>query len=202
MQSTNVILWILAISIGGQLGEGSFIMSLSVLMAPIVGWFFFRERRLVIFWLSLPIAIVGLAFLSLSNGWHLNVNQLWFLISALAQAIFFVFNSRLVQKIAILPLICVQMLCTGTSSISLITLIWLIVSIVIATILRFALQFVGQKYVPVCNAAIIMILELVFTTLVGVIVYLEPMPWTKWVGCFLILISLLSYRGYNFIGKK
>ncbi|WLT06610.1 EamA family transporter [Gilliamella apis] len=49
---------------------------------------------------------------------------------------------------------------------------WLIVSIVIATILRFALQFVGQKYVPVCNAAIIMILEPVFTTLAGVIVYL------------------------------
>lgn len=107
------------------------------------------------------------------------------------------------------------MLCTGTasliisvfteswpSSISFITLIWLIVSIFIATILRFALQFVGQKYVPVSNAAIIMILEPVFTTLAGVIVYLEPMPWTKWIGCFLILISLLSYRGYNFILKK
>ncbi|PXZ08448.1 EamA family transporter [Gilliamella apicola] len=215
LQSTNVILWILAISIGGQLGEGSFIMSLSVLMAPIVGWIFFKEKPLVIFWLSLPIAVVGLAFLSLSNGWHLSVNQLWFLISALAQAIFFVFNSRLVQKIAILPLICIQMFCTGTasliisvfteswpSSISFITLIWLIVSIFIATILRFALQFVGQKYVPVSNAAIIMILEPVFTTLAGVIVYLEPMPWTKWIGCFLILISLLSYRGYNFIHKK
>lgn len=161
-------------------------MSLSVLMVPIVSWFFFRERLLAIFWLSLSITIVGLAFLSLSNGCYLNVNQLWFLISVLAQAIFFVFNSQLVHKIAILPLICVQMLCTGTtsliislfteswpSSISLITLMWLIVSIVIATILRFALQFVGQKYVPVCNAAIIMILELVFTTLVGIIVYLD-----------------------------
>ncbi|WLT06611.1 hypothetical protein [Gilliamella apis] len=64
----------------------------------------------------MALAIVGLVFLSLSNGWHLNVNQLWFLISALAQAIFFVFNSRLVQKIAILPLICVQLLCTGTQA--------------------------------------------------------------------------------------
>ena len=68
-------------SIGGQLGEGSFIMSLSVLMVPIVSWFFFRERLLAIFWLSLSIVIVGLAFLSLSNGCYLNVNQLWFLIS-------------------------------------------------------------------------------------------------------------------------
>ena len=79
---------------------------------------------------------------------------------------------------------------------------WLIVNIIIATILRFVLQLVGQKYIPVSNAVIIMILEPVFTTLDDVIVYLEPMPWTKWVGCFLILISLLSYRGYNFIGKK
>lgn len=164
-------------------------MSLSVLMVPIVSWFFFRERLLAIFWLSLSIAIVGLAFLSLSNGCYLNVNQLWFLISVLAQAIFFVFNSQLVHKIAILPLICVQMLCIGTtsliislfteswpSSISLITLMWLIVSIVIATILRFVLQLVGQKYIPVSNAVIIMILEPVFTTLDDVIVYLEPMP--------------------------
>ncbi|MBI0104623.1 EamA family transporter [Gilliamella sp. W8145] len=151
-------------------------MSLSVLMVPIVSWFFFRERLLAIFWLSLSIAIVGLAFLSLSNGCYLNVNQLWFLISVLAQAIFFVFNSQLVHKIAILPLICLQMLCTGTSSISLITLMWLIVNIIIATILRFVLQLVGQKYIPVSNAVIIMILEPVFTTLDDVIVYLEPMP--------------------------
>ena len=81
------------------------------------------------------------------------------------------------------------MLCTGTtsliislfteswpSSISLITLMWLIVSIVIATILRFVLQLVGKKYIPVSNAVIIMILEPVFTTLDDVIVYLEPMP--------------------------
>ncbi len=53
---------------------------------------------------------------------------------------------------------------------------WLIVSIVIATILRFVLQLVGQKYIPVSNAVIIMILEPVFTTLDDVIVYLEPMP--------------------------
>jgi len=43
LQSTNVILWILAISIGGQLGEGSFIMSLSVLMALIVGSLFLEK---------------------------------------------------------------------------------------------------------------------------------------------------------------
>lgn len=215
LQAINIIFWILAISLGGELGEGSFIMSLSVLMAPLVGLIFFKEKPLLIFWISLPIAVVGLAFLTLSNGWHANINQVWFFTSALAQAIFFIFNSRFVQKIAILPLIVIQLFCTGScclilslffetwpSTVSWVTLGWFVASVLIATILRYALQLVGQKYVPVGNAAIIMILEPIFTTIAGVIIYSEPMPWMKWIGCSLILISLLTYRGYVFIRTR
>lgn len=215
LQATNTIFWILAISLGGQLGEGSFIMSLSVLMAPIVGWLFFKEKPLSIFWISLPVAVIGLAFLSLSNGWQTNINQLWFFTSAFAQAIFFIFNSRFVQKIAILPLITIQLFCTGfcclilsilfetwPATVSYITVGWIIGSIFVATILRWALQLLGQKYVPVGNAAIIMILEPIFTTIAGIIIYDEPMSWTKWIGCLLILISLLIYRGYVFIRTR
>lgn len=215
LQSINIIFWILAISLGGELGEGSFIMSLSVLMAPLVGWIFFKEKPLLIFWVSLPMAVIGLAFLTLSNGWHSSINQVWFFTSALAQAIFFIFNSRFVQKIAILPLITIQLFCTGfcciilsmlfekwSSTVSWVTLGWVVASILIATILRYALQLIGQKYVPVGNAAIIMILEPIFTTIAGVLIYSESMSWMKWVGCLLILISLLTYRGYVFIRTR
>lgn len=215
LQAINMIFWILAISFGGALGEGSFIMSLAVLMVPLVGWVLFKDKPLLIFWISLPIAVIGLGFLTLSNGWHANVSQLWFFASALTQAVFFIFNSRFVQKIAILPLTCIQLFCTGlccmllsfifetwSSTVSWQTLGWLAASVLIATSLRYALQLMGQKYVPVGNAAIIMILEPIFTTIAGVIVYSEPMPWMKWVGCLLILISLFIYRGYVFIRTR
>lgn len=215
LQAININLWILAISTGGALSDGSFIMSLSILLIPLIAWCIFKERPLAIFWISLPIAVVGLACLSLSNGWHLSVSQFWFFLSALAFAVFFNFNSRFVQNIAVLPLTCIQLFITGMISltlsclledwptmVSLTTLGWLAASVLIATSFRYALQLVGQKYVSVGNAAIIMILEPVFTTIAGVIVYAEPMPAIKWLGCLLILVALLLYRGYVFVRTR
>lgn len=215
LQAINMNLWILAISFGGALGEGSFIMSLSILMVPLIAWFFFKERPLVVFWFSLPMATIGLGCLSLSNGWSPSISQLWFLLSALSFAIFFNFNSRFVQNISILPLTCIQLFVTGSVSIILSLLFekwsssvqwsilaWLAASVLVATCLRYALQLVGQKYVPIGNAAIIMILEPIFTTLASVIFYDEPMPKMKWAGCSLILIALVIYRGYVFIRTR
>ncbi|OCG00395.1 DMT family transporter [Gilliamella sp. wkB112] len=215
LQAINITFWILAISLGGELGEGSFIMSLSVLMVPLIGWLFFKEKPLLVFWGSLPIAVIGLAFLTLSNGWQANINQIWFFIAALVQAVFFIFNSKFVQRMPILTLVAIQLFCTGFFCfflsiifetwpivVSWIILGWVVISVLIATVLRFALQLIGQKYVPVGNAAIIMILEPIFTTIAGVLIYSEPMPWTKWTGCLLILISLLTYRGYVFIRSR
>lgn len=215
LQAINMNLWILAISFGGALGEGSFIMSLSILMIPLIAWLIFKEKPLTVFWVSLPIAVVGLACLSLSNGWNFSISQLWFFLSALSFAIFFNFNSQFVQKIAILPLTCIQLFCTGTVSLILSwlfetwsatvswnTLGWLTASVLIATTFRYSLQLVGQKYVSIGNAAIIMILEPIFTTMASVIFYNESMPLMKWVGCLLILVALLIYRGYIFIRTR
>ena len=215
LQALNLILWILAISTSDSLGEGAFIISLSVLFVPLLAWLLFKEKPLKIFWISLPIAIVGLAFLSLIGGWRISISQIWFLLAAIASAIFFLFSSRAVQYIAVLPLSFIQLFCTGICSLILSLLFeqwpsriswntvgWLSASILIATSLRYLLQLVGQKYVSIGNAAIIMILEPVFTAILSVIVYREPMPWNKWLGCLFILLSLLLYRGYIFIRAR
>lgn len=211
----NINLWIFAISSNGALGEGAFIMSLSILMVPLISWFLFKDKPLTIFWLSLPIAMVGLACLSLSSGWNFSISQLWFFLSALAYAVYFNFNSRFVQKIAVLPLACIQLFTTGMISfllsllletwpdaISWSTLSWFLSSVLIATSFRYLLQTVGQKYVNVGNAAIIMILEPIFTLFLGIIIYHEPMPLIKWIGCALILFALFIYRGYLFVRMR
>ncbi len=72
---------------------------------------------------------------------------------------------------------------------------WFGLSVLVATSLRYLLQTLGQKGASAANAAIIMIMEPVWTVVLSVIWYHEAMPVHKIAGCTLILFSLLIYRG-------
>jgi len=71
---------------------------------------------------------------------------------------------------------------------------WLAMSILIATSLRYVLQTAGQKNTTTANAAIIMILEPVWTVVLSILWYDEKMGATKLIGCGLILFALIVYR--------
>ncbi|MCV5246052.1 EamA family transporter, partial [Escherichia coli] len=73
----------------------------------------FRQRPQRIFWLSLPIAVLGLARLSLVGGWKQSASQLWFLGAALVLALHFNVNSKYSQKLPVLLLTCVQLFSAG-----------------------------------------------------------------------------------------
>ncbi|GLS91762.1 permease [Psychromonas marina] len=205
--ASSQLLWIYAISVSDGLSEGAFIMSLAMLFVPLVGWPLFKIAPPRIFWLSLPIAIVGLMLLSLSNGWQQSTSQVWFILSAVMLAIHFNFNSRSAQKISPLSLTCIQLFVTGFIglSISINTevwpqqvssdiWIWFAMSVLIATSLRYLMQTLGQKHSVAANAAIIMVLEPIWTVILSIMWYDEPMPLNKILGCLLIFSSLLIYR--------
>jgi len=65
------------------------------------------------------------------------------------------------------------------------------------------LQTAGQKNTTTANAAIIMILEPVWTVILSMVWYNEILGLTQVIGCGFILFSLLIYRGsdkiYSFI---
>lgn len=111
--ATALMSWIHAISISDTLGEGAFILSLSMLMVPFVAWVLFKQRPKRIFWFSLPIAASGLAFLSLADGWQSSVSQLWFLFNAVVLALHFNINSKYSQTLPVLVLTCIQLFVTG-----------------------------------------------------------------------------------------
>ncbi|CAH1558926.1 DMT family transporter [Vibrio rotiferianus] len=199
--------WIHAISISDTLGEGAFIMSLSMLFVPIVAWVMFRQRPQRIFWISLPIAIIGLGCLSLAGGWQQSSSQLWFLGAALMLALHFNVNSKYSQKLPVLLLTCIQLFVTGLigllisslvetvpTEVSMSIWIWFALSTLLATSLRYVMQTMGQKFVQAGNAALIMILEPVWTVVLSVIWYGEVLTSNKLVGCALILFSLVIYR--------
>jgi drug/metabolite transporter (DMT)-like permease len=205
--SAALFCWIHAISISDTLGEGAFIMSLSMLFVPLLAWPLFGNRPPRAFWFSLPIAVSGLFLLAWNDGWNVSASQLWFIFAAVGLATHFNFNSKYSASLPPILLTTLQLFMVGClgvvlslfletwpQEVSLVTWKWVLLSVLLATSLRYLLQTIGQKWVTQTNAAILMLLEPIWTMLLSVWIYDESMPLNKLVGCGLLLLSLVFYR--------
>ncbi|MGF1748942.1 MULTISPECIES: DMT family transporter [Vibrio] len=203
----SIFCWIHAISISETLGEGAFIMSLSMLFVPMVAWGLFGNKPVRAFWLSLPIALVGLFLLSWNGGWHAQTSHLWFLTAAVGLAVHFNLNSKYSARLSPMLLTTFQLFSAGCFGlilsfcveswpevISTETWTWFGLSVVLATSLRYLMQTTGQKFAQPTNAALLMLLEPIWTLILSIIIYSEPMPLNKIVGCAILLGSLIFYR--------
>ncbi|EIV5257188.1 DMT family transporter [Klebsiella pneumoniae] len=203
----NLCLWIYSVSTTASLGEGAFIMSLSMMFVPLTAWVMMKVRPPRAWWECLPIAVVGLGLLSLHMPIAFHPSQGWFLLTALVQSIWFCYTSRCAREVPLIPLTTVQLAITGIVGLTisaaverwdqpmtLPTLGWLVASIVIATSLRFGLQMKGQKYAAVASAAIIMVLEPLLTVIAAALWYGEQLPLQKIIGGVLILVAQLWFR--------
>lgn len=212
LQGVVLLLWIYSVSITDALGEGAFIMSLSMLFVPLLAWPLFKQKPNTGFWMALPIAGAGLFMLSNTGEWQVSGSQLFFLLAALTLAVQFNLNSQFSKSIPTLPFTTIQFFCTGLlailfslltenwpESIEYTTWGWLIASVIPATCLRFFLQISGQKHTSTANAAIIMILEPLWTVILSIMFYAEQMTFNKSAGCLLILAALVTYKLWGFI---
>ncbi|TNH08470.1 DMT family transporter [Testudinibacter sp. TR-2022] len=205
----NLFLWVQGITYSDDLGEGAFLVSLSMLIAPLISWLIFKHRPLPVFWLSMPIALVGLYLLAIGRYGELRFSSgsILFLLSSLSAALYFVLNHQYAKNIPSVALIVIQfsmvgILCGGYSltfevwqtNISSQTWLWFVASVLIASNLRYFVQTLGQKHCNITTAAIIMVLEPVWTLILSVWIMNEPMTILKLLGCLLILCALLSYR--------
>lgn len=207
LMALSMCLWIYSVSTAVSLGEGAFIMSLSMLFVPLVAWWMMRIRPARAFWECLPIAVVGLALLSLHLPIRFHPSQGWFLLTAIAQSLSFCYTSRCARDVPLISLTAVQLAVTGgigllltlsletpPHSMTLPTVLWVVASILIATSLRFGLQLQGQKDAAVANAAIIMMLEPLLTVIAAAFWYGERLPLQQLMGGMLILVAQCWYR--------
>ncbi|MBK0003888.1 DMT family transporter [Erwinia sp. S63] len=207
LQTANILLWIYAVATTKALGEGAFIMSLSMLFVPLFAWLILGNRPVIAFWIALPISMSGLALLTLKQGLTFEVSQLLFLASALLQAVYFCFCTRFAATVPVQALAAFQLGCTGIIALLLSLLFeqwpqqvsestwgWLLSSAFIATSLRFWLQLKGQSMTTAANAALIMIIEPLLTVLAATLWYGEKMTCQQLTGCVLIIVGLVYYR--------
>lgn len=213
--TTYIILWILGLIHSTHFGEGAFLVSLSMLIAPFLSYLLFKHKPNKLFWLSLPIAILGLYLLAANkSSISLSLGSLIFLLSSFLAALYFVLNNQFSRNIPVLSLTTIQIgtvgVCCGLYSlffedwpdeISLVSWGWFMASVLITTNTRVLLQTLGQKYCNVTNAAFIMILEPVWTLILSILILGEHLTLNKFFGCLLILAALIIYR-LPFVLKK
>ncbi|MEZ9367518.1 DMT family transporter [Shewanella sp. 10N.286.51.B2] len=199
-------IWVFAVSISNSLSEGAFIMSLAMIIAPMTAWFLFKVKPHRAFWLALPISVVGMMLLSLSNGWQVETSQWYFLLASSLLSVHFVLNKKISRSIKPLDSICLQLFMVGlvaavyvafTQQLSFEVndslIFWFVVSTVIATSVRYVFQTLGQYQVKMETAALIMILEPIWTMILSFSLLDEQISLQKVIGGALIFISLSVY---------
>ena len=202
-----MVLWILGLAHSSHLGEASFISSMGIVIVPVFARLFFGDRPPASTWFALPLALAGFACLSLEGGFEVELGQWFFLGAALVFALMFNVNSHVVRNIPVRALSVVQMLAVGVLVLppalviepwpetwSAPVLGWLLASALIATTLRFLLQLHGQSLTTPSHAALILMLEPVWTALAAAWWFGETMSALQFVGCGLIFMALVVSR--------
>ncbi|MEH6533542.1 MAG: DMT family transporter [Photobacterium frigidiphilum] len=204
--AASIHIWVHAVHIAASLSEGAFIMSLAMIIAPLTRWLIFKNVPNGAFWLSLPFAILGMILLTLNSGWKIESSQWYFLLSSGLLSIHFVLNKRLSEEIEPLSSICVQMGIVGITgviaywlsgeegvSLSNSSIMWFLLSVLVATSLRYLAQTVGQYTVKIENSSLIMILEPVWTLVLSIVLLDESLNIQKLLGSSIIILSLCIY---------
>ncbi|TNI87160.1 DMT family transporter [Aeromonas sobria] len=205
---TSLLLWVTAISQSDALGSGAFIMSVATLMAPLAAWAAFRAKPGRHYWLTLPIAIAGLLLLSSSTHWGVSLSLFWFLAAATSLGIQLAVHRHFAQSIPPTWLTCIQLAMTGLLG-PLLSLLteqwpeagvshgiwgWFAASVLIATTLRYWLLTHALSKMTTAHAALMMLLEPVWTLMLSTLVYNEPLGGAKLAGAGLVLGALVLYQ--------
>ncbi|MEF1227990.1 DMT family transporter [Vibrio fortis] len=204
--SGSLQVWVYAVSITDSLSEGAFITSLAMIIAPFVSWLIFRVKPNRAFWLSFPISIIGMLLLTLTHGWAFEESQIYFLLASIMLSLHFVMNKRVTNNVKPIASICIQLFMVGISGMAFAAMtgqpefeitgsliFWFTVSAVVATAIRYLLQTVGQHSVNMEVAALIMILEPVWTLILSVTMLGETVELQKLVGGAVIIGALFCY---------
>lgn len=212
-------LWGIGLYHAEHLGVGAFLISLSFLLIPVVGMLFGLPVQKST-WFSLAIATMGLMMLSLRDGFTWQGSDGYFLLSTLLYAFYFNLNGKLSAHISAIPLTACQLIVAGLvcllgyglfeasieQSLEAIypVMIWLLASIIIATSLRFFILVKALSMAPKAQGALIMILEPVWVTLLGMMFFGEQLSRQEVLGMGLISVALLINTGIfvRFLKKR
>ena len=174
----SAVLQQFGIQLTGESGKAGFITGLYLIIVPIASFIIFKQKPSVFVWIAVPISLVGLYLLSVTDGFTVHPGDILVVLCAIGYAAQIIFIDKVGDKISALKFSCVQFVVTGVISLILALLFGKISFEGIATVIGpllycgfisagagFTLQVVGQKHTPPVLASLIFSLEGLFATI-------------------------------------
>ncbi len=187
-------------------GKAGFITAMYIVLVPIYGMFLGRKVRLVTL-LSILIAVVGMYFLCIKEGFRLEFGDLLVLICAFVFALHIMAVDYFSPKVDGVKLSFLQFAVCGTINT---ILMFIFEEPVMADILKcsvpilyagvmscgvaYTLQIIGQKYAEPTVASIAMSLEAVFAGLAGWLLIGQAMTLREIFGCVLMFAAIITVQ--------
>lgn len=202
--SISFLLWVTALSQSEALGSGAFVMSLAPLIAPIAAWAIFKAKPTYHYWITLPLAIIGLLLLASGTQWGVSISLYWFLGAATTMGIQLAVHRQLAQSIPPTWLTTIQLSVIGVlglslsllfekmpESVSSSTWLWFLASVLLATSMRYQLLTLALRQMTTAHASLLMLLEPVATLVCSILFYGESLSGTKLAGAALVIGALV-----------
>lgn len=184
-------------------GKAGFITAMYIVLVPIIGLFFGKKIRALLV-VSLCIAVAGLYFLCITEGFSVNLGDGLVFLCAISFAFHIIAVDYYSAAVVSVALSCAQFLVNGVLSLIVafffesmsLGAIWLAMpALLFAGIgssgIAFTLQIVGQKRVPPTMASLLMSFESVFAVLGAVVIMKDVMSVREIVGCVLMFIAVI-----------
>ncbi len=185
-----------------SVGKSGFITAFYIVAVPVLA-LVFKKKPSPFVWVSVVLAMAGLYFLCMTEGFSFAVGDLWTLVCAFLFAGQILAVDYYAPRVNTVKLSCLQFAVTAVLSIIpmilekpvLHDIVGCAPSILYAGLLSsgvaYTLQIVGQREVKPEIASILMSLESVFSVIFGFLILHQKLSYREAIGCVLMFIAVI-----------
>ena len=184
-------------------GKSGFITAFYIVIVPVLG-IFLRQKVGWKIWTAVGIALVGLYFLCITEGFSVNIGDFYVFLCALLFSLHILVIDHFAPRVDGVKMSCIQFFVCGlislipmfaleTPTISGLLAGWfpLFYAGVLSCGVGYTLQIVGQKNVNPTVASLLLSLESCFSVLAGWIILGERLSVREGMGCVLMFAAII-----------
>lgn len=184
-------------------GKAGFITALYIVIVPILG-LFFRKKCAPTVWMGVALAVCGLYFLCITDGFSIQMGDFLIFLCALAFSVHIMVIDHYTQLVDGVKMSCIQFLVCGilsgicmfifeNPSISSILAAWqpILYAGILSCGVAYTLQIVGQKGMNPTVASLILSLESVISVLAGLVLLKEVPTAREVAGCIFMFAAII-----------
>lgn len=197
-----------------SISNQAFLTATNVVFVPFLVWAVYKKAPDKFAFIGAALATVGIGLITLKEGLHLNVGDMW----TLACAVFFaghivsigffakdndpialtIVQFAVAAVLSLVSALITEPLPAKIGSEAMVSVGYMVLA---STLLAFLLQNICQKYTPSTHASLILSLESVFGTLVAVVFEGEMFNMQMALGCITVFAAILLIETrFEFLG--